>query len=207
MHKEVLNKKQIELLELVKYFSKMDFFLAGGTSLALQLGYRESIDFDMFSNRSFDNLDIYKEIKGLGFDDIRVVVDKLDEYTIFLNDVKITFLMYPFKIKDINEIEGIRLVDPLTIASMKAYALGRRSKWKDYVDLYMLFQTYSIKDVIEKSEEIFGSIFSEKMFRQQLCYFDGIDFSEKVYWRIDKEPSEKEIKDFLKDVSVNTDEI
>ena len=35
--------------------------------------------------------------------------------------------------------------DLLDLAAMKAYALGRRSKWKDYVDLYFLYLVIGAK--------------------------------------------------------------
>jgi len=42
-----LTKKQIELLPLIKSFKK-EFYLVGGTAIALHLGHRRSIDFDLF---------------------------------------------------------------------------------------------------------------------------------------------------------------
>ena len=68
----------------------------------------------------------------------------------------------------------------LTLASMKAFALGRRAKWKDYVDLYFILKTHSFKSLVKKAQEIFGSEFNEKLFREQLAYFNDIDYSEKV---------------------------
>jgi len=50
MHKEILNNNQIELLPLIGEFSKQ-FILVGGTAIGLQIGHRQSIDFDLFSNK------------------------------------------------------------------------------------------------------------------------------------------------------------
>jgi hypothetical protein len=202
MHKEILNKNQEKLLPILEYFSKKDFYLAGGTALALQLGHRESVDFDLFTQRKFDNLDILKDLKQISNRRREVIIDKLDEYTIIENNVKLTFLRYPFNIKNFTKKEGIKLAKDLTIGAMKAYALGRRSKWKDYVDLYILFQKYSVKDIINKSKDIFGSTFSEKMFLQQLSYFKDINYDEKVIWKIENPPANEEIKQALGDLSV-----
>ena len=49
MHKEILNTDQIELLALVKEY-KREFYLVGGTAIALHIGHRRSIDFDLFKN-------------------------------------------------------------------------------------------------------------------------------------------------------------
>ena len=47
MHKEIFNPNQIQLLPLVKQFKK-EFYLVGGTAIALHIGHRRSIDFDLF---------------------------------------------------------------------------------------------------------------------------------------------------------------
>ncbi len=65
MHKEILTKKQIELLLLVKKFIK-NFGLVGGTAIALQIGHRRSIDFDLFSLKEFESTKIRRVIKKEG---------------------------------------------------------------------------------------------------------------------------------------------
>ena len=52
MHKEIITADQIKLLPLVKSFSK-DFGLVGGTAMALHIGHRHSIDFDLFLVSTF----------------------------------------------------------------------------------------------------------------------------------------------------------
>ncbi len=62
LHKEILTRKQAELLRVVKVFNK-NFRLVGGTAIALHIGHRRSIDFDLFTNKSFRNSDLRKKIK------------------------------------------------------------------------------------------------------------------------------------------------
>ena len=54
MHLNVLNETQLTQLELLKNF-KREFTLVGGTAIALQIGHRKSIDFDLFKE-NFVNL-------------------------------------------------------------------------------------------------------------------------------------------------------
>ncbi len=54
MHREILTEEQSKLLSLAGKFAK-DFGLVGGTAVALHLGHRESIDFDLFSDQEFKN--------------------------------------------------------------------------------------------------------------------------------------------------------
>ena len=91
--------------------------------------------------------------------------------------------------------------DLLTLAAMKAFALGRRTKWKDYVDLFFIIKYhYSIEQISEKANEIYGELFSSKLFRMQLPYFTGIDYTDEVIYIIPNPPSDEEIKKYLTDV-------
>ena len=64
MHKEILTEVQNELLPMVKSFQKK-FTLVGGTAIALHIGHRESLDFDLFSREPFRNYEInYSRPKG-----------------------------------------------------------------------------------------------------------------------------------------------
>lgn len=87
--------------------------------------------------------------------------------------------------------------DLITLASLKAFALGRRAKWKDYVDLYFLLGKYGLEEIDKKAQGIFGEHFNPKLFRQQLCYFDDIDYSEKVEFMPGFEVSEEAVKEAL----------
>ena len=106
---------------------------------------------------------------------------------------------YPFPVEPTAKFETyFRLPSLLQLAAMKAYALGRRSKWKDYVDLYFLLRDhFTIADITTTATQIFGELFSEKMFRSQLCYFDDIDYTEAVDWLIPNPPTDDEIKQAL----------
>lgn len=193
-HKEILTKEQMELLSVISSFSK-DFGLVGGTAIALYVGHRESIDFDMFSLKSFGNLKIRNKInEQIKIDN--VIVDKLGEFTILIKGVKLTFFHYPFEIKFNKSFGyGVKLPDLLTLAAMKAYALGRRPKWKDYVDLYFIMKDYySIKDICEMAGKIFSKEFNERMFRNQLSYFDDISYQEKVIYKKGFKMSDEIIK-------------
>ena len=183
MRKEILTKNQSKLLSIVKLFSKK-FGLVGGTAIALHLGHRESIDFDLFSFNEFNNYSIKTKItKNLTIDE--VLVNKKGEYTFLINKVKFTFFQFPYKINS-SESFGhiIKLPDILTLAAMKAFALGRRAKWKDYVDLYFILKAkHTISQITARGVGIFGNEFNEKIFRTQLAYFEDIDYSEQIIYK------------------------
>jgi len=98
------------------------------------------------------------------------------------------------------EILSDQQLELLSLAAMKAFALGRRAKWKDYVDLcFMLKNCFSIKDISMEADRIFGELYSEKLFRQQLAFHKDIDYSETVEFLPGFEMDEQEVKEFLID--------
>ncbi len=202
MHNEILSEKQIEFLKFLEKFSD-DFGLVGGTAIALQIGHRQSIDFDLASLKEIKTPSIRKKILEFGKIEA-VLVDNQDEYTLIVDGIKFTFFNYPFPTKFSEDLNGIiSMPDIVTLSAMKAYALGRRAKWKDYVDLYFIAEKLgSIDPIIEKAKEIFSVEFDEKNFRIQLAYFEDIDYSEKIVFMKEFEVEDEKIKKKLLEYSV-----
>lgn len=194
MHKEILTEEQVKLLPVLKSFSR-SFGLVGGTAVALHIGHRRSIDFDLFTDKEFDSMAIRRKIKENTSID-KVIVDKLDEFTFVAKEVKFTFFRYIYEIEYSQKLDSIiKLPDLLTLAAMKAFALGRRAKWKDYVDLYFIMRDfYGINEIVKKGNEIFGSEFNSKIFKVQLSYFKDINYQESVKFMPGFEVDDKEIK-------------
>ena len=201
MHKEVLTEEQIKFLPFVAEFSK-DFGLVGGTAIALHLGHRRSVDFDLFSQKKFDNQSLLNKIlRHLKTDEI--IVNKLGELTLMVRGVRFTFYQFPFPLDYTETFEGIRLPNPLTLAAMKAFALGQRTKWKDYVDLYfMIKDNFSIGEISRKGKQFFADNFNEKLFRSQLAYFEDINYAEQVEFMPGFEVPEEIIKKALVEFSL-----
>ena len=203
MHEEILNNAQQELLPLMKLFSR-EFYLVGGTAIALHIGHRRSIDFDMFKQAAINHKKTLDKIADSGFEKL-VTRRVAEQMNLLVNGVKLTFFQYPFPVIPESKFRDVfRMPSLLSLAAMKAYALGRRSKWKDYVDLYFLLtRHFSINDVSNKALEIFGDLFSEKLFRAQLSYFDDVDYTEEVEFIIDNPPSNDEIKASLTRMAID----
>lgn len=202
MHPNILTDAQAELLTLIKHFHPK-FYLVGGTALALQLGHRRSIDFDLFTQKSLESPNIRATIKKHHFTIGRALIETQSELTLFINGIKTTFYVYPYSVGHKVVFNGIiTLPDVLTIASMKAFALGQRAKWKDYVDLFFIFKTYSLKQVVRTAISNFGSGFDEKLFREQLAYFKDINYSEELEYMPGFNVTDDAIKKQLTEISL-----
>jgi len=205
MHAEVLNESQAELLPLVETF-KREFYLVGGTAIALQVGHRESIDFDLFKKTRINIQKIAKQITAHKLPFSLIHKDS-DQFHVWINGVKFTFFEYGFDVPHPVWFERTISMPTLTdLAAMKAYALGRRAKWKDYLDLYWLLKTHcTIGEISMRAQELFGELFSEKLFRQQLCYFKDIDFSEEVKF-VQAPVARSTVESFLTDTSLELED-
>jgi len=200
MHLDILSKEQKELLPILSSFKK-EYYLVGGTAIALHIGHRESIDFDLFKEKNIRKKDLYSKLNSL---DYKVSFADYNQINMMSKGVKITFFSFPYQIPCDCILENhLKMPDLLSLAAMKAFALGRRAKWKDYVDLYFIIKYhFSIKEISKKATELFKDEFIPKQFIAQLGYFKGINYDEEVTYLIPNPPSEEEIQSFLINVSI-----
>jgi hypothetical protein len=201
MQNDILTHRQKELFPLLKRFKK-NYYLAGGTAIALHIGHRRSIDFDLFTHLPINKKKIISEIEKLHMKIVPLYVD-IDQRHYTINEVKCTFLYYPYPIEYTETFKDvISIPSLLDLAAMKTLALGRRSKWKDYVDLYFILKEfYTLGEIVERARYYFPEEINEKLFRNQLVFHKDIDYSEEVDYLIDHPPTQKEIKDFLIEVA------
>src|SRR5665811_189241 len=141
---EILNEKEKKVLLGLKPFFEKKGLLSGGTSLMLQDPVRKSYDFDLFF--SCEIPDNFLRIASKIFKtDIRVLINNPDELTFIVHkDIKISFIFFPFSRKYKPVVEDfVSLSSFKDIASDKAYAIGRRPEYRDYVDLFIIPVSYT----------------------------------------------------------------
>jgi len=150
--------------------------LVGGTALAFQLKHRRSFDFDIFTSKNIPP-DLAWEVKKIFGKKIKVIKESENELTFLTpKKVKITFFYYPFKpLYKIIKTHSISIVDWRDIAADKAYTLGRRPIYRDYVDTFFIIRKgHKLENIISDAKQKFGGLFSEKLFLGQLTYFKDI---------------------------------
>lgn len=197
MFYDIIDEKRKNVLPLFKSL-KSDFYLAGGTALALQLGHRDSVDFDFFSEKDFDTKDLFEKLKEI-FEShkIQKVQDEKNTLTIIVDeDIKLSFFAYQYPLLNplISE-EYIKLASVEDIACMKLSAIVSRSVEKDYVDLYFILQRNKLAKLLGLSQKKFPSL-DANLIIKSLTYFDDI-VEEAIIFKNDKNVSLDEIKTFL----------
>jgi hypothetical protein len=168
-----------------------EFYLAGGTGLAMQIKHRRSLDLDFFQKK-LDEKIRFKPISDYleaAFKPAKLLFKQVDQSSWIVNGVNVTFLAYPFASvyplvpgETIDKsLSGITLASPQEIALMKAYSIGRRATARDYLDLYFLLSggIISIKEIIQKATAKFKTgnepLFSSRLFLEQLVYTDDLE--------------------------------
>jgi len=200
MYPNILTEQQKQLLPHLEPFSS-DYYLVGGTAIALYLGHRRSIDFDFFTESKIKPITIKKWMDNLPFNSVREIYSDSDQIHVDVQQVRVTFFSYPYHILTPQIFHGFAMPTLLCLAVMKAFALGQRAKWKDYIDLYFILKHhFKLKDIIGEAEILFGEKFNGKLFRQQLYFFDDIDYTEDVEFMKETVPDET-VKNFLHDIS------
>src|SRR3989338_11130111 len=197
MKLEVLTEAGKDILPSLGKFE--DFYLAGGTALALQIGHRISVDFDLFSEKEISK-NLLDKVKRV-FENKTVIpsVNNPDELTVFIDGVKTTFLKYPFPVQNkLIDYKGIKFLYVKEIAATKAYTVGRRGTIKDYVDLYFILseKRSSLEEIIEMAKNKFGNEFNDRLFLEQLVYFSDIEETNIIFLK--KNVSKKELEEFFK---------
>jgi len=175
MHEEALTKQATTLFP---YFSKFKgFYLVGGTALALQIGHRLSVDFDLFSSTILPP-NLLRQVKRVfSNSSISVTYRVPEQLNLLIDNIQTTFFYYEYPVVDpFVEYKGVPLVGVREIASMKAFAVGKRLAYKDYVDWYfMLEEGYvNLEEVISLCAKKFGNDFNDRLFLGQLVSLEDI---------------------------------
>ena len=196
LHFDILSNNQQKCLEVLKNLSKYGV-LGGGTALMLQLAFRKSFDFDIFTPKPISKQFLYKVKEH--FKSINITVNTADELSFISlpHQVKVSFIYYPYKslYKTIPS-DCLSIFDWRDIALDKAHTIGRRGAWRDYVDLFFILKSeFSLQDIISQSAKKFGDSFSEKLFLSQLVYFEDLeDFTIEF---LGEKYLQKDIEEFL----------
>lgn len=151
------------------------FYLSGGTGLSLQIGHRESEDLDFFSTESFNSLQLEKEVTTLGqLSNTELAAGTLNTY---VDGVKLQFLEYRYPLLEpVTSWQGMQLSSVLDIACTKLQTVSMRGSKKDFVDLYFLFEIYSLPELLEKAKAKYSTVdYNQAHILKSLVYFEDAD--------------------------------
>lgn len=196
IHPEILDNTRKNVFRKLKAFKKLGY-LAGGTALSLQLKHRHSFDFDIFLKKEIGSRERILLRKNFKIE--KTILSTSEQFSaITKNGINITLVFYPYKnLFPLIKTQSIPLLSFKDIAADKAFTIGRRGTWRDYVDIFFVLkeEKLSLAEIVKLGLKKFKEEFNEKLFLEQLIYFE--DLGEFQISFIGKEYSEKEIKNYL----------
>jgi hypothetical protein len=141
IHDDILSDVQKKVLfHLAKALVDTDFYMAGGTALALQVGHRQSMDFDWFIPQLGDPEILFNRLQSL---DIAFEIQSISFETVYLSieTMQMSFIGYGYPMlqpKVLWPEFAVHLAGMNDIACMKLSAIASRGSRKDFFDLHYL---------------------------------------------------------------------
>ncbi len=151
--------------------------MVGGTALALQIGHRISVDFDLFSEKPLPAGFLQKIKRAFPDSSIEMTYRSTDQINVSVDGVKTTFFHFPYPVlESFVTHQKVPLASIGEIAAMKAFAIGKRLSFKDYVDWYFLLSKdyVTLPDVIQLAQAKFRGDFNDRLFLGQLASLNDI---------------------------------
>lgn len=182
LHYNILDAKRQKMLSPLSIF-KNDFYLAGGTGLALQLGHRISEDFDFFTNGPMNSVQLLQQLSAafsIQSNEIEQLQNEEKTLTVMINDVKISFFsIAPEPFMSLIDSEYFRIVPVVEIGVFKLLAL-LRAAYKDYVDLYFILNRHQLIELFAMAKKKYPGI-DESLYLKALLSFEDVDRSPILY--------------------------
>jgi predicted nucleotidyltransferase component of viral defense system len=154
LHKETIDAATLELLKRLMGDERLQgFVLVGGTSLALQIGHRISVDLDLFIEKQFEADELREYLER----NYHLQTDYLAFATVKgeIEGVQVDCIAHAYPwLKPFVLEEGVRLASLEDICAMKLNAIaGNGTRIKDFVDVAYLSSMFSLEQMLKFYEE------------------------------------------------------
>jgi predicted nucleotidyltransferase component of viral defense system len=194
------------LKELMQMPEMNNFYLVGGTALALYYGHRLSVDIDLFSTTEFTNESLVetleKNFPGFTYKNTKNPIGLFGA----IDGIKIDFVKHHHHhwIQKPFTADGIRLASIPDIMGMKIAAIMKRAVKKYFWDIAELLQHHTVDDFIEYYTKKYPSQQLLVSVPFALCYFDEAEESENPVslkgqtWKSVKKIIQQKVSEFLR---------
>lgn len=151
------------------------FYLAGGTGLALQIGHRLSYDLDFFAHDLFNEDVLLQKVQSLEAFSLAAKAPHTIHATV--RRTKVSFLGYTYPLLfSTTPFLDVAVADPRDIACMKISAIASRGTKRDFVDLYMCAQRFSLADLLRLFERKYEQARYQKIHvLKSLAFFEDAE--------------------------------
>ena len=174
LHLEAVPANLLALIrQLMEAPDLHDFFLVGGTALALQIGHRQSVDCDLFTTDAF-NAGALAQSLHEDFSLTEAMVSK-NSITCRIGDIKTDLIAHRYPlIEPLTTVESIRMASLADIAAMKLNAIANRGSKKDFWDIHALLNHLSFDEMLSSFQQKYPHASSWGL-EKSLAYFEDAE--------------------------------
>ena len=198
LQKNTIETSTLELLKELQADKMLNqFHLAGGTSLALQIGHRKSIDLDLFSQTDFDTNTLLEYLEQ----NFSFKTDYTAQNTLkgSINNIKLDLISHKYAlVNPVLKTESTRLYSIEDIAAMKLNAIaGNGTRTKDFIDIYLILKNFSVEEILS----FYKAKYKERNLMhvvKSLNYFEDINIQDWPEMILEKNLSLQQIKENIK---------
>lgn len=175
LHKEAVEQSTLDILIRLQQDDMLkNFWLAGGTALALQIGHRTSDDLYLFTQQDFDTGQLLEYLESRYHFRLEYSARNTLRGVIGNSNLDLIAHLYPLAGKSII-VEGIRLLSIEDIAAMKLNAIaGDGTRAKDFIDIYFILKQFTLPQILD----FYSAKYSTRNrlhVLKSLSYFEDID--------------------------------
>jgi predicted nucleotidyltransferase component of viral defense system len=192
-------KKALDFLSKQKWLENTNWYLAGGTALALNTGIRKSVDLDFFNtDREFTLESVLSNF--LGNLNWKTTVEEPNTIYGELFKAKVSFIAYPFFVpkQEMTTYGYVKILKPLDIAVMKIIAISQRGRKRDFFDLYWCVKNIEpLENLIRRLKSQYPSVAHDyHHILKAMIFFEDAegDPNPELNFKVDW----KEVKNFFK---------
>lgn len=175
-----------------------EYYLAGGTALALYIGHRKSVDLDYFIAKPIDTLALKNKLT-LVFPKatVEIIFETKNTLWCIIDGVKVSFISrFDNLLEPVNSVDFFRLASTKDIAVMKLVAICGREEYKDYFDIACIAKETDVRSWISWWQEVYP----EQDIMSWVVALSAVDSIQKIPLEITENFMKKDVSDIIKNI-------
>lgn len=198
IHKETITEAMLSVSRVIFENLDPEYYLAGGTALALELGHRKSVDLDYFIAKPIDTLALKNKLAEVfSGTTVEILFETKDTLWCAIDGVKVSFISRFDTLLELPQsADSFRLAGVKDITVMKLVAICGREEYKDYFDLACLAKETDVRSWISWWQ----NVYPKQDIMSWVVALSAVDSIQKIPLEISEYFRNKDVVDVIKSV-------
>ncbi|PIQ35868.1 MAG: hypothetical protein COW60_01710 [Candidatus Yonathbacteria bacterium CG17_big_fil_post_rev_8_21_14_2_50_43_9] len=198
IHQETITEAMRSVSRVVFENLDPEYYLAGGTALALQLGHRKSVDLDYFIANPIDTLALKNKLAEIFSETtVEILFETKDTLWCVIDGVNVSFISrFDALLEMPQPADSFRLAGIKDITVMKLVAICGREEYKDYFDLACIAKETDVRSWISWWQEVYP----EQDIMSWAVALSAVDSIQKIPLEIAEDFKTKNVSSVVKNI-------